>query len=126
MTYSKSRQNRKKSINRPHLYRFTASPTQRIRKISLTLVNIHFAKRKCLNFHPLLMARQLLVGFTITDTPYLVGLPWTSDQPDAEASTWHYKTLTKERYPCPQQDSHPKSQQARGRRHTPHIARPLG
>ena len=49
-----------------------------------------------------------------------------SDQPDTEASTWHHTTVTKYRYPCPQRDSHPKSQQARGRRHTPYTARPLG
>jgi hypothetical protein len=90
------------------------------------LVNIHFAKRKCVTFHPPLMARQPLVGFTITDTTYLVGLLWTSDQSDAEASTWHHTTLTKDRYPCLQRDSHPKSQHARGRRRTPYTARALG
>jgi len=126
VTYSKSRQNKKEVNNRSHLYRSTASPTHRIRKNSLMLVNIHFAKRKCLNFQLPPTARRLLVGFTITDTPYLVGLLRTSDQPDAEASTWHHTTLTKDRYTYPQRDSHPKSQQARGHRHTPHTARPLG
>ena len=28
------------------------------------------------------------------DAPYSVGLLWTSDQPDAETSTWHHTTLT--------------------------------
>jgi len=32
------------------------------------LVNIHFTERKCLIFHPTPMARQPLVGFTITHT----------------------------------------------------------
>jgi hypothetical protein len=31
-------------------------------------------------------------GFTITDTPQSVGLLWTSDQPDAETSTWQHNT----------------------------------
>jgi hypothetical protein len=50
------------------------------------------------------MAQQSLVGqsFLITqasrshsDTPYSVGLLWTSDQPDAE--TWQVTTHTRER-----------------------------
>jgi hypothetical protein len=51
------------------------------------------------------MAQQLLVGQGIfiieasrshSDTSYSVGLLWTSDQPDAETSTWQHKTLTSE------------------------------
>jgi hypothetical protein len=39
-------------------------------------------------------------GFTIhSDTPHSVGLLWTSDQPDAENSTWQNPTLTRDRYP---------------------------
>jgi hypothetical protein len=41
-------------------------------------------------------------GFTITlrHTPHSVGLLWTSDQPDAETSTWQHTTLTRDRHPC--------------------------
>ena len=35
------------------------------------------------------------------DTPHLVELSWSSDQPDAEASTLRQATLTRNRYPCP-------------------------
>jgi len=31
-----------------------------------------------------------------SDTPNSVGILWTSDQPDAETSTWQHTTLTKE------------------------------
>ena len=31
-----------------------------------------------------------------TDTLHSVGLLWTNDQPDPEASTWHHTTLTRE------------------------------
>jgi hypothetical protein len=36
-----------------------------------------------------------------SDTPHLVRLLWTSDQPDAEPSTWQRKTLTKDSNLCP-------------------------
>jgi hypothetical protein len=48
-----------------------------------------------------------------------VGLPWTSDQPDAETSTWQHATLTGEKLSCPRRDSNPQSQQAGDRRPTP-------
>jgi len=48
-----------------------------------------------------------------------VGLFGTSDQPDAETSTWRHTTLTRDKHPCPQRDSNSQSQQARGRRPTP-------
>jgi hypothetical protein len=35
-----------------------------------------------------------------SDTPHSVGLLWTSDQPDAAASTWNHTTLTSDRHPC--------------------------
>jgi hypothetical protein len=81
------------------------------------------------------MAQQPLVGqglFIIeasrshSDTPPSVGLLWTSDQPDAESSTWQHTTLTRDRHPYLRRDSNPKSQQASGRRPTPYTARPLG
>jgi hypothetical protein len=60
-------------------------------------------------------------GFTITHTytPHSVGLLWTSDQPDAETSTWQHTTRTRDRRPCPQRDSNLQSQQASGCRPTP-------
>ena len=57
-------------------------------------------------------------GF-ITLTLHSVGLLWTSDQPDAEASTWQHTTLTRDRNTCPRRDSNPQSQKASGRRPTP-------
>ena len=53
------------------------------------------------------------------DTPHSVGLLWTSDQPEAETSTWQHTTLTRDRQSCPRRDSNPQSQQAIGRRPTP-------
>ena len=40
-----------------------------------------------------------------SDTSHSVGLLWTSDQPDAETSTWPHTTLTTDRHPCPRRDS---------------------
>jgi len=62
---------------------------------------------------------------TLLYTPHSIGLLWTSDQPDAETSTWQHPTLTTDRYPCPRRDSKPKFQQASGRRPTPWPAQPL-
>jgi hypothetical protein len=40
-------------------------------------------------------------------TPHSVGLLWTSDQPDADTSSWQHRTLTSDRQPCPRRDSNP-------------------
>jgi len=48
------------------------------------------------------------------DTPHSVESLWTSDQPDAETSTWQHTTLTTDRHPSPRGDSNPQSQQASG------------
>ena len=48
-----------------------------------------------------------------------VGFLWTSDQPDAETSTWQHPTVARYRYPCPWRDSNPQSQQRSGGRPTP-------
>jgi hypothetical protein len=53
------------------------------------------------------------------ETPQSVGLLWTSDQPDAQTSTWQHTTLTTDRHPCNRRDSNPQSQEASGRRLTP-------
>jgi hypothetical protein len=55
---------------------------------------------------------------SVTHT-HSVGLLWTSDQPDAETSTWQHTTFTRDRHPCFRRDSKPKSQQANGSRPTP-------
>ena len=56
------------------------------------------------------MAQQPLAGqgllimkdsLSYSDTPHSVGLLWTSDQPDAETSTWQHTTLTIDRHSCP-------------------------
>jgi hypothetical protein len=55
------------------------------------------------------MAQQPLLGqglliieasWSHLDTPHSVGLFWTSDQPDAETSTWQHTTLTRDIHPC--------------------------
>ena len=61
-----------------------------------------------------------------SDTPRLVGLLWTSNQPGTETSTWQHTTLTRNRHPCPQRDSNPQSQQSSCRGPTPQTERPLG
>jgi hypothetical protein len=69
------------------------------------------------------IARQPLVGQGVlvmdasrshSDTPHLVGLLWTSDQPYAKTATWQQTTLTRDRHPWPWRDSNPQSQQASG------------
>jgi hypothetical protein len=74
------------------------------------------------------MAQQPLVGqgllileasLSHSDKPHFVGVLWTSDQPDAETSTWQHTTLTTDRHPCLQRDSNPQAQQANGHRPTP-------
>jgi len=35
------------------------------------------------------------------DTPHLVGLLWTSDQPNAQTSTWQHTTLTRDSINAP-------------------------
>jgi hypothetical protein len=54
--------------------------------------------------------------FTITR--HSVGPLWTSDQPDAETSTWQHTTLTRDRHPCRRRDSNPQSQRVNSRRPT--------
>jgi hypothetical protein len=52
------------------------------------------------------IAQQRLVGQGLhiidssrshSDTPHSVGLLWTSDEPDADTSTWQHTTLTRNR-----------------------------
>jgi len=45
-----------------------------------------------------------------SDTPQSVGLLWTSDQLDAEISTWQHTTLTSDKHLCPRRDSKPQFQ----------------
>jgi hypothetical protein len=52
---------------------------------------------------------------THDDAAQSVGLLWTSDKLVVETSTWQHTTITTEKYPCPQWDSNPRSQQASGR-----------
>jgi hypothetical protein len=63
---------------------------------------------------------------TQLDTPHThtVALLWTSDQLDAETSTWH-TTFTRDRHPCPQRDSNPQSQQANGHKYMRRINQQL-
>jgi hypothetical protein len=56
---------------------------------------------------------------THLDTLHSVGLLWTSDQPDAETSTWQHTTLKRDRHPCSRRDSNPQSQQANSRKPMP-------
>jgi hypothetical protein len=54
-----------------------------------------------------------------SETPPSVGLPWMSDQPVADTSTWQHTKLTTHRHPCPRRDSNAQPQQASGHRPTP-------
>jgi hypothetical protein len=47
-------------------------------------------------------------------TRHSVGLLWTSDQPDAETSTWEHTTLTRDWHPRPPRGSNLQSQQVSG------------
>ena len=56
------------------------------------------------------IAQQPLVGqdlldieapWSYSDTPDSVGILWTSDQPEAETSTWQHTTFTWDRHTCP-------------------------
>ena len=68
----------------------------------------------------------LEVSRSYADTPPSAGLLWTSDRPDAEASSSQHATLTKDRHSCPMRDANPHPQQARYRRPTPQTVRPPG
>jgi len=81
------------------------------------------------------MEQQPLVGrgFLIfeasrshSDTRHTVWLLWTSDQPDAETSTWQHTTHTRYRHPFPGRESNPQFLQESGRRPRPWTAWPLG
>ena len=54
------------------------------------------------------------VSQSYSDTPQSVGLLCTSDQHDAEISTWQHTTLTTDRRIWPRRDSKSQSQQASG------------
>ena len=51
---------------------------------------------------------------------------WTRDRPVVETSIWQHTTLTRDRHPCPWQDSSPQSQQVIGVIPSPYTALPLG
>jgi hypothetical protein len=42
-----------------------------------------------------------------SDTSHSAGLLWTSDQPDAEASTGQHTTIPRDRHPCPPEGFEP-------------------
>jgi len=50
-----------------------------------------------------------------SNTPHSLGLLWTSDQPDADASISQHSTLTRDRHPHARRNSDPQSQQASSR-----------
>jgi len=98
----------------------------------LFLIDIMIKKQyKCKVCNPptmhFFMAHQSLVGWSVliikalwshSDTPHSIGLLWTSDQPNAQTSTWQHTTLTRDRHPFSQWDSNPQSQQVSGHRPT--------
>jgi hypothetical protein len=66
------------------------------------------------------MAQQPLMGKAIlffeASGSHLLGLLWTSDQPDTETFTWQQTTLTRGGHPRPLRDSNP--QFGRAQTHT--------
>jgi hypothetical protein len=65
-------------------------------------VRIHVAFIFFMAQQPLLGQGLLIIEASRShlDTPHSVGLFWTSDQPDAETSTWQHTTLTRDIHPC--------------------------
>ena len=81
---------------------------------------INHIKKICAKTHSIARAHT----HTHTHTHTLsVGLLWTSDQPDAEMSTWQHPTRTRDRHARLWRNSNLQYQQAKGRRLTP--SRPL-
>ena len=103
---------------------------------SLVNANLMGVCRQCharwsIYFSP--MAQQPLVGQGLliilssrshSDTPHSVEFLWSSDQPNAETSTWRNITLTRDSHPCLRRVWNPQSQQASGRIPMPYTARP--
>jgi hypothetical protein len=54
------------------------------------------------------------------------GLPWTSNQPVVETSTWLHTTFTRDKHPCSRRDSNLQPQHASGHRSTPYTAQLSG
>ena len=55
---------------------------------------------------------SIMASLSHSDTPHLLGLIWTGDQPIAENSTWRNQTPTTDELPCPRRHSKQQSQQA--------------
>jgi len=53
---------------------------------------------------PLVNQGLFIVEASRSDTSQSVGLLWTSDQSDAQTTTWQPTTLAREREPCPQRN----------------------
>jgi hypothetical protein len=90
-----------------------------------TIIRIFFTARHSVVGQGLLII-EASGSHSAKHTTLSVGIPWTSDRPNAKTSTWQHTTLTRDRYPCPRRDTKPQSQQARGRRPTPETTRSLG
>ena len=60
-----------------------------------------------------------------SDTPQSLRNLWTSDDAEAETSTWRHMSLTTDKYPCFSRNSNQESQQSSGVRRTHYTARPL-
>jgi len=72
-----------------------------------------------------LVGQGLLIiegSWSHSDTPQSIVLLWTSDQPDAETSTWQHTLLPTDKHPCSRRDSNPQSQQANGHRDWPETS----
>jgi len=96
------------------VYNLFITVPQWVKSSSLARIHDHTQRRITVGRNPLdeWSARRRDLYLTI-------GILWTSDQPDAETSTWQHTTLTTDRHPCLRRDSNPQSQKASGRRPTP-------
>jgi len=65
----------------------------------------------------------LIIGASLSHSVVLL---WTSNQRDAETSTWQPKTIGTDRHSCLRWNSNAHSQQASGCRSTHLTARPTG
>ena len=61
-----------------------------------------------------------------SDTPHSVGFLCSSDQPDAETSTWQHTALSTDKHPCRRRDSNPQSQRAATDQALDHAATAIG
>jgi len=85
------------------------------------VIHVYTSKSKFFSIHGATapIGQGLLIieaSLSHSETPDLVGLPWTSNQPNTRTSNWQHTTLTRDRHLWRWLDLNPQSQQAGGHR----------